>query len=467
MMVGLVASGKSTKAQELAEEYDATIFSSDALREELYGNVNDQTHNQELFVELHKRIKGCLKSGKSAIMDATNLNYKRRMAFLAEIKDIPCKKICVVMATPYKECLKRNIERERKVSEDVIKKMYMNFQCPHYFEGWNDIQIIYKDFDEKPKFNRGSFESMARYKMKGFNQNNPHHLYDVYDHSKAIMFQYQVGDIRRQAAMLHDCMKKDAQTTDGDGISHYYRHENMSAYYVLTHPNIVDCETFDIMLDILFHITYHMIAHNIKTEKSINKYRGVFGEKLYESLMDFAEKDKVASSEVIFNHSKQNIYIIKDKYTIGYTRLGDVFYIDNDDVKQLLSYTWCIKNKKEHDFRLVSMTHGIMEFMHRVIMRVDDKNIVVDHINHKQYDNTKKNLRLCSSMENSMNTSLSKNNTSGINGVSQMKDGKYRAYINKNYKQVHLGCYDTLEEATEVRRKASNEFYGEFANLSI
>ena len=70
MMVGLVASGKSTKAKELADEYNATIFSSDALREEMFNDINNQAHNQELFVELHKRIKDCLRSGKNAIYDA-------------------------------------------------------------------------------------------------------------------------------------------------------------------------------------------------------------------------------------------------------------------------------------------------------------------------------------------------------------------------------------------------------------
>ena len=49
MMCGLVASGKSTRVKELAKEYNATIFSSDALREELFNDVNDQEHNQELF----------------------------------------------------------------------------------------------------------------------------------------------------------------------------------------------------------------------------------------------------------------------------------------------------------------------------------------------------------------------------------------------------------------------------------
>ena len=119
MLCGLPASGKSTKAKELAKEYNATIYSSDALREEMFGDVNDQGHNQELFTELHKRIKDCLRDSGNAIMDCTNINYKRRMAFLAELKNIPCEKICVLMATPYEWCLKRNAERERKVPEEA------------------------------------------------------------------------------------------------------------------------------------------------------------------------------------------------------------------------------------------------------------------------------------------------------------------------------------------------------------
>ena len=132
MLVGLPASGKSTKAKDFAKQYNATIFSSDALREEMFGNVNDQEHNQELFAELHKRIKDCLSSGKSAIYDATNLNYKRRMAFLAELKNIPCEKVCVVMATPVTICQMRNEVRERKVPISVISRMYKSFHIPYW-----------------------------------------------------------------------------------------------------------------------------------------------------------------------------------------------------------------------------------------------------------------------------------------------------------------------------------------------
>ncbi len=60
MMVGLPASGKSTYAQYIAEQENAIIHSSDSLREELFGDVNENSRNDELFRELHNRIKADL-----------------------------------------------------------------------------------------------------------------------------------------------------------------------------------------------------------------------------------------------------------------------------------------------------------------------------------------------------------------------------------------------------------------------
>lgn len=82
MMVGLPASGKSTYAKELAEEMKAVICSSDAIRKELYDDENSQNNNEEVFKLLHSRIKECLREGKNVIYDATNINSKRRRAFL-------------------------------------------------------------------------------------------------------------------------------------------------------------------------------------------------------------------------------------------------------------------------------------------------------------------------------------------------------------------------------------------------
>ena len=90
MLVGIAGSGKSTYAKSLSKYY--TIHSSDDLREEMFGDVNENSResNAKLFDELHRSIKEDLKSGKDVIYDATNLNRKRRLGFLQELKNIPC-----------------------------------------------------------------------------------------------------------------------------------------------------------------------------------------------------------------------------------------------------------------------------------------------------------------------------------------------------------------------------------------
>ena len=133
VMVGLPGSGKSYKAKELVEQYDANIHSSDAIREELTGDINNQDINDLVFKTLHNRIKEDLRNGKNCIYDACNISYKRRMAFLQELKNIPCEKYCVLMVTPYEECLNNNNNRDRVVPNGVIERMYRTFDIPWYY----------------------------------------------------------------------------------------------------------------------------------------------------------------------------------------------------------------------------------------------------------------------------------------------------------------------------------------------
>ena len=148
-MVGLPGSGKSTIAKLISKQYHAEVFSSDALREELYGDIDDKKHNQEVFAELHRRIKVCLKSGKDVVYDAYNISSKRRMAFLREIKNIPCKKVCVIAAIPYEACLENNLKRNRHVPQWAIKRMYRQWNTPYWFEGWDDIRLDYGSYNKR------------------------------------------------------------------------------------------------------------------------------------------------------------------------------------------------------------------------------------------------------------------------------------------------------------------------------
>lgn len=60
---------------------------------------------------------------------------------------------------------------------------------------------------------------------------------------------------------------------------------------------------------------------------------------------------------------------------------------------------------------------------------------------------------------NSMKQKTSKNSRTGVKGVSEMKNGKYRAYINIRRKHIHLGTYDSIEEARLARLEAEDKLY--------
>ncbi|AGH57561.1 hypothetical protein PYDG_00029 [Pseudoalteromonas phage pYD6-A] len=82
----------------------------------------------------------------------------------------------------------------------------------------------------------------------------------------------------------------------------------------------------------------------------------------------------------------------------------------------------------------------------------------VDHIDHNRTNNKWNNLRNVDNTTNSKNCSRNSNSSTGVNGVSKISaTGKYRAYINDNRKQIHLGVFDSIEEAKAARTKADLE----------
>ena len=107
----------------------------------MFGDVNDQEHNAEIFIELHRRCKELLLKQVNIIYDATNINQKKRTAFLRELNGIDCYKKAIVFATPYELCIENNSKRDRKVPEYVIKRMRENFHFPLYGEGFDKIKV--------------------------------------------------------------------------------------------------------------------------------------------------------------------------------------------------------------------------------------------------------------------------------------------------------------------------------------
>ncbi len=297
LMVGLPASGKSTEARILSGQYNAELFSSDDLREELFGDVNCQTNNELLFKELHKRIKECLLSGHNAIYDATNISYKCRVAFLMELKNIPCRKAAVVMATPYEECLKRNVLRERQVPEEVMKRMYMNFYVPGMYEGFDIIQLVYAD----GAYGKYGYPTDWLYKMSFYNQENSHHNLTLGEHCGEtlgyILEHYGVEHNAnlRVAATLHDNGKPFTKTyVNGKGEvtdeAHYFGHENVGAYNSLFFDGEYD------RIYVANLIQFHMRPYTAwaQSEKAMAKDCKRFGEKMFTDICKLHEADVYA-----------------------------------------------------------------------------------------------------------------------------------------------------------------------------
>lgn len=64
--------------------------------------------------------------------------------------------------------------------------------------------------------------------MVGCAQQNPHHLYDVWEHSARAVGQVPAEPCLRWAMLLHDCGKPACKTVDENGVGHFYGHPKVS-----------------------------------------------------------------------------------------------------------------------------------------------------------------------------------------------------------------------------------------------
>ncbi len=93
------------------------------------------------------------------------------------------------------------------------------------------------------------------------------------------------------------------------------------------------------------------------------------------------------------------------------------------------------------------------------------KGDMVDHINGNGLDNRRENLRVATKSQNMANRSKPINSKSGFKGVTWNKQrSKWTAQITYNYKHLHLGLFNTPEEAHAVYCAKANELFGDFWN---
>lgn len=142
IMVGPPGAGKTTIAEEIVDKFDNfVIVSPDRIREEITGDMNNQSQNEVVFSRVYGQLSAYLEDGRNVVYDATNCRSAYRYKIIDACKTSAYKIICLVSTTPIAKCIKRNDERNRIIPEDVIEKMYFNLKKhpPIIFEGYDLI----------------------------------------------------------------------------------------------------------------------------------------------------------------------------------------------------------------------------------------------------------------------------------------------------------------------------------------
>ena len=167
----------------------------------------------------------------------------------------------------------------------------------------------------------------------------------------------------------------------------------------------------------------------------------------------------------IIENLKHNTYNLKGSYGIGYDSKNKEFYFDLEDYEKIKDYCWNVK----YDNYVETSTRKLIEgtskslSLHRVVMGIDDRNIYIDHINHKPNDNRKQNLRLVTPSQNQANTKTPISNTSGVKGVHYCSTRhKWIASIKVN-KKSYSKSFEIKNDAILYRKYLEDKYQKEYS----
>jgi predicted kinase len=139
VMVGISGSGKSFHANKLQTSLNAKLIETDALRQELLGNVQDQTQNGRIFAVARDRVNKFLAEGHNVIIDATSLNPKERKDWVEIGRANGAEVRAHFVEVSVDVAKQRNLQRLRQVPDWVIDKQVAKLQVPSKGEGFDSV----------------------------------------------------------------------------------------------------------------------------------------------------------------------------------------------------------------------------------------------------------------------------------------------------------------------------------------
>ncbi len=139
LAIGLPGSGKTTWFRRRG----VTPLSSDLLRNILFDDVEEQRYQGLVFSTLRSLLRARLIARMPwNYVDATNLSVHERRQWIKMAKSFGYEVQAVFFDVPLEVCLDRNRQRDRSVSEDVMRKMGEKLKPPVFEEGFAKITVV-------------------------------------------------------------------------------------------------------------------------------------------------------------------------------------------------------------------------------------------------------------------------------------------------------------------------------------
>jgi len=256
-MMGLPGLGKSTYSKDiLMTNNNSTILvSSDSLRATLLNDIERQDENKLIFSLMKDISINALNAKKDVIYDATNIKEDKRRSLITEVKNSvgDLEVIGLYCVGSLDVAYRRNMGRDRKVPENVIKRMAKDFQIPTARDSYLD-RIEYFSIDNIEVTSLGTLLDVTDYEsfihcletnVESFSPNIDlaqdcayhslsvsRHIYEAFNyglkHIPANISKYKKEIL--YALAFHDIGKATCkEIRNGSRYAHFKGHENVSA----------------------------------------------------------------------------------------------------------------------------------------------------------------------------------------------------------------------------------------------